>query len=247
MVWRGPRSPKHIAIMSFLRSCLSPLSLLLGQVPCGDCEVRTDSNRQQGEGLRCELSAKPLECRKRGCNERGCLQTQTNADKLAQMQTNAEVRLSDMGPKSHWHARKRERMQANANAKIKELPPPPLRTPFAAAQKKRTGGGLPDVDSSVPICPLVLSFLGIAWFVQEISPIFREFPDLPFSFFSAHGKDLQWTFLKGSFPDRWKPPWLGKPLGLPSLKQGKFALKVCLKRKGYESRETLAKKYRQQC
>ena len=38
-------------------------------------------------------------CRKRGCNKRGCLQMQTNANKPAQMQTNADFSLSEKGPK----------------------------------------------------------------------------------------------------------------------------------------------------
>ena len=38
---KGPRSPKHIAIISLLRSYLSPLFLLLGRDPCGDRILRS--------------------------------------------------------------------------------------------------------------------------------------------------------------------------------------------------------------
>ena len=36
MAWKGPRHPKHVAIIIFLWSYLSPLTSLLGQDPCGD-------------------------------------------------------------------------------------------------------------------------------------------------------------------------------------------------------------------
>ena len=43
MVWKGPRSPKHIAIVVVLRSYLSPLFLPLGRGECGDstCQLRS--------------------------------------------------------------------------------------------------------------------------------------------------------------------------------------------------------------
>ena len=41
MVWKGPRSPKHSAMIAVLRSYLSPLFLLLGRDPCGDRILRS--------------------------------------------------------------------------------------------------------------------------------------------------------------------------------------------------------------
>ena len=75
-----------------------------------------------------------------GCNKRGCLQTQTDASKRAQTQTNADFRLSEKGPKTQVNARKRAQTRANArkrpqtrtNAKSKNFTPfthPLLRQP----------------------------------------------------------------------------------------------------------------------
>ena len=40
-VWKGPRSPKHIATIAFCDPIFHPLSLLLGWGPCGDRILRS--------------------------------------------------------------------------------------------------------------------------------------------------------------------------------------------------------------
>ena len=65
-----------------------------------------------------------LGCRKKRCNKRGCLQTHTNANKGAQTQTNADLRLPDLGPKTRTNAHKPKETQTNADKrKIEELQP----------------------------------------------------------------------------------------------------------------------------
>ena len=77
---------------------------------------------------------------KRGCNQRGCLQTQTNASKRAQTQTNADFRLSEKGPKTQVNARKRAQTQTNADKRKIEEFHPLLRTPFCGSPAPAASG-----------------------------------------------------------------------------------------------------------
>ena len=68
MVWKGPRSPKHIVIINFLWSYLSPLSLLLGREPCGNRILRSCLQSQK-----CPSTLKNF-MTSSGCSMEGALQ-----------------------------------------------------------------------------------------------------------------------------------------------------------------------------
>ena len=77
----------------------------------------------------------------------------------------------------------------------------------------KPGGGFPELDSSVPICPFCSRVLGLGFlFFPGIFPVFCPFPSAR----SAYSEDLQGTFPKRPGTQSGKeplpPPWFGKPL-----------------------------------